>query len=371
MLFVDDEPGLCDLAKEYLEASGDFRVRATGNAGDALNALANENFDVVVADYFMPGTTGIDLLKKVREKGNEIPFIIFTGKGSQKVAIEALNLGADYYLKKGRHPRTQLAVLRERIEHAVKARTSGHSLTDLVRIVQAIPDPACLFDRDGRIAEWNVHMQKLTGLPAESMRGRADHRLAEVLFGSARPILADLVLAPGELQSRYYSDIRTEPDGGMTARAEAPPGSLGARCEEHVRVYLDDRNTLTGIVEVVRVKGSTEDSQVSRKQAESVRTSPRIVIDSEGTILSITHSARVLSGTEGKEVKNIREILHAQSHPALESDLKTLEKVPIGLISEYVMCAPEGMKRVTARLSRTIHEGRESFAVTLKHSERY
>ncbi|MFX0094838.1 MAG: PAS domain S-box protein, partial [Candidatus Hodarchaeota archaeon] len=54
-----------------------------------------------VSDYQMRELTGLDVLKKIREAGNTTPFIIFTGKGREEVVIEALNLGADYYLQKG------------------------------------------------------------------------------------------------------------------------------------------------------------------------------------------------------------------------------------------------------------------------------
>ncbi|KXB06817.1 hypothetical protein AKJ52_01530 [candidate division MSBL1 archaeon SCGC-AAA382C18] len=75
------------------------------------------DFDGVVSDYQMPGKDGLDLLKILREdKESDIPFIIFTGKGREDVAIEALNLGADRYLQKGGSPKSQYGVL----AHAIK-----------------------------------------------------------------------------------------------------------------------------------------------------------------------------------------------------------------------------------------------------------
>ena len=261
-MFVDDEPALRDLAKDYLEEAGDYRVRQAGSGTDALCALADEAFDVVVADYFMPGMTGIDLLKHMREDGNETPFIIFTGKGNQKVVIEALNLGADYYIKKGRYPRTQLMLLRDTIDKSVRQKRGGNNQTE---------------SRDA---------------PAESIE------------------------AVGEKPGR---------------EKDPTPGKPGP---------LDE-----GI-------------------------SSRIVVDSKGKVLSMTRGAAQISGIEGKEINNIREILHVQSHPAFNSDLKTLERVPIGLISEYMLSEHGGKKRVTARLSRTTHEGCNAFTIILKPGDR-
>jgi len=77
----------------------------------------------------MPEMDGIELLKQVRKAGLQVPFIIFTGKGREEVAIEALNNGADFYLQKGGNPKIQFAELanavrqlagRKRAESAVR-----------------------------------------------------------------------------------------------------------------------------------------------------------------------------------------------------------------------------------------------------------
>jgi DNA-binding response OmpR family regulator len=75
-------------------------------------------YDVIVADYLMPEMDGIEFLKGLRASGCTIPFIIFTGKGREDVAIEALNSGADFYLQKGGNPRSQFAELGNMIRQA-------------------------------------------------------------------------------------------------------------------------------------------------------------------------------------------------------------------------------------------------------------
>ncbi len=64
---------------------------------------------------------GLEFLQKLREeKKYQKPFIIFTGKGREEVAIEALNLGADRYLKKGGDPKSQYGLLAQTIEQEIK-----------------------------------------------------------------------------------------------------------------------------------------------------------------------------------------------------------------------------------------------------------
>ena len=66
-----------------------------------------KNYDVIVSDYQMPDMDGIELLKHLRASGNDIPFIIFTGRSHEQAVIEALNNGADFYLQKGNEPKIQ------------------------------------------------------------------------------------------------------------------------------------------------------------------------------------------------------------------------------------------------------------------------
>ncbi|MFW6083454.1 MAG: PAS domain S-box protein [Thermoplasmatota archaeon] len=129
VLLVDDEPGIVEQGKIFLEREGNFfledkneklNVDSVQAIGDAMEKLENEDFDAVVSDYKMPDKTGIDLLKTLRDRGNDIPFIMFTGKGWEEVAMKALNNGADQYLQKGWDPKAQYGVLAKSIVQVVE-----------------------------------------------------------------------------------------------------------------------------------------------------------------------------------------------------------------------------------------------------------
>ena len=130
VLYVDDEQGLLELGKLYLERSGELTVTITPHTHEAIRILEHERFDVIISDYQMQEMDGIEFLKYLKKKGNTTPFIIFTGKGREDVVIEALNAGADFYLQKGGEPKSQFAELLHKIKKAVEARMAEIALCD-------------------------------------------------------------------------------------------------------------------------------------------------------------------------------------------------------------------------------------------------
>jgi PAS domain S-box-containing protein len=122
LLYVDDEPALLDLCRIFLEKTGEFSVTTVSSAIDAAGILEAEPFDAIICDYQMPEKDGISFLKDVRSSHPDIPFILFTGRGREEIAIRAFELGADFYLQKGGDPKAQFAELTQKIMHAIRRR---------------------------------------------------------------------------------------------------------------------------------------------------------------------------------------------------------------------------------------------------------
>ena len=130
ILYVDDEPALLELGKTYLEKSGLITVETSNSVADAKVRLAECCYDAIISDYQMPVTNGIEFLKYIRINYGDLPFILFTGRGREEVVIEALNLGADFYLQKGGRPAPQFAELEHKIKQAVHQKRSERRINE-------------------------------------------------------------------------------------------------------------------------------------------------------------------------------------------------------------------------------------------------
>ena len=128
LLYVDDEPSLLELAKIYLERTHSFSVATITSVNEALELLKNRAFDGIISDYAMPGRDGIDFLKTIRAGHSDIPFILFTGKGREEIAIEAFDNGADFYIQKGGQPKAQFAELAHKVKMAIDRKGAEYSL---------------------------------------------------------------------------------------------------------------------------------------------------------------------------------------------------------------------------------------------------
>jgi len=99
VLIVDDERAILEASRRFLEKQG-HDVRIADDVDAALTELANGPVDVVLSDIVMPGPSGVELLRHVRERLPEAKVILMTGEPSLETATEALRAGAFDYLAK-------------------------------------------------------------------------------------------------------------------------------------------------------------------------------------------------------------------------------------------------------------------------------
>lgn len=140
VLCIDDDVDQLHLTKSFLEKKGGIEVVVLSNPVEALDLLDREVFDAIISDYQMPEMDGLELLRSLRERGNEVVFIIFTGKGREDVAVHAYDGGADGYVQKGTDIRSMFTELASRLISGVERRRAMKDLHDSEKMFRLITD---------------------------------------------------------------------------------------------------------------------------------------------------------------------------------------------------------------------------------------
>lgn len=177
VLHVDDDFSQLEVAKQIIQdMNSAFDVDFALSVDEAFAKLSLDCFDVIISDYEMPNKNGLDFLKTLKKIGWEIPFILFTGKGREEVAIQALNLGADGYYNKQGSPETVYGELvhgllraheKWRIKQALEESEKRYSA-----LMEQATDAIFLHDVEGQIIDVNQRACKNLGYKKQELVGK-------------------------------------------------------------------------------------------------------------------------------------------------------------------------------------------------------
>ncbi|MCQ4334512.1 response regulator [Natronomonas sp. F2-12] len=214
VLLVDDDPSLADLMANQLgDLRDSFSIRVETDPNDALEVVEAGEIDCVVSDHHMPQMTGLELLRYVREMDADLPFILFTARGSEEIASEAVSEGVTDYFRKRRGPE-QWRVLANRIEN-VSARYRAEE--------------------------------------AVQRRESALRRLARTVIDSVSTPVEELLELGRETLEVEYAALVSDSEGGVEILVESVDGSLTFDTADGM-ILSDDIGDLTvdggGIVAV-------------------------------------------------------------------------------------------------------------------------
>jgi len=187
VLHVDDDPDLAEITASFLEREDPrIAVETASNATEGLERLdasagsdsddpdRDAEIDCVVSDHDMPGPNGIEFLEVVRERDPDLPFILYTGKGSESVASEAISAGVTDYLQKGGGTE-QYEILANRVVDAVERRRfereADRTQAHLRAITDHSMDAILTIDADSRVRFANPAVERLFGYAPAELEG--------------------------------------------------------------------------------------------------------------------------------------------------------------------------------------------------------
>ncbi|GAB3683557.1 hypothetical protein GCM10028857_11290 [Salinarchaeum chitinilyticum] len=225
VLHVDEEEPLLDRTARALEREHDrFDVVSETSPRDALDRIEDEAFDCVVSGYQLPELDGLAFLERVRESHPDLPFVLFTGQGSEEIASDAITLGATDYLRK--QPETdQYQSLADRIERAVASNRARRELSRYEALVETVGDPMFVLEEDGVVSTANGAMAGMLGTgDVASVEGtHASEFLADGDYERGTEIIVELLGDPDRDSATYEVTVQTAAGADVLAEINVAP----------------------------------------------------------------------------------------------------------------------------------------------------
>ncbi len=238
VLHVDDDPDFATLTTRVLENECErLEVLTASSADEGLDRLETAAVDCVVSDYDMAGRNGIEFLEAVRERYEDLPFILFTGKGSEEIAAEAVRAGATDYLQKSAGT-DQYALLANRVTNAAERYATERELQETHRrfrkLLERSADYVHVIDPDGTVEYVSPAVERALGYEPEAIVG-------ESAFAYIHP-------EDRSTTEAMIGEVTDEPGAETTAEVRVRHADGDWRwVEMHARNLLDEP-TVEGIV---------------------------------------------------------------------------------------------------------------------------
>ena len=299
VLHVDDNPDFVAVVAEFLEQeSEDIRVETATSGREALDVLETTAIDCVVSDYDMPRMDGLELLEATRAENHEVPFILFTGKGSEEIANEAISAGVTEYIQKETSPE-QYTVLAHRIERAVgewRAKAGREESERMFStLIENLPGMVyrCRNERGWPMEFVSDGCETLTGYAADELESGAVNWGEEILH-------------PDDREQAWETVQSAVPDGQsfeLTYRIRTRDGDVRWCWERGSGVFEDgDLVALEGfITDITEKRRYEQDLERYRTLVENVG-DPMYILDETGEVVMMNEALATHLGHERADI---------------------------------------------------------------------
>ena len=244
VLYVDDQPDYLGLVTTHLKREeGLIDVVTASNGPEGLDRLADHPIDCIVSDFDMPEMDGLEFLRAVRDVEPRIPFILYTGKGSEEIASEAIAAGATDYLQKATGAE-QYAILANRIRNAVGNYHNELALEETRKrfqiLVEESTDAIFVTDVGGELSFVSPAVEPILGYRPESMVGTNGF---DYIHPDDRPVVQELYAGFIERpEERIAAPFRCHHADGSFVDVEARGRNLlDEPLVEGIVVYIRER----------------------------------------------------------------------------------------------------------------------------------
>lgn len=319
VLHVDDEPDFGETVAAFLRREDErFEIESATSAREGLDYLATSDFDCIVSDYDMPEKNGIEFLQDVREEHPDLPFILYTGKGSEDIASEAISAGVTDYIQK-ESGTSHYTVLANRVRTAVDRYSAQAKLADRERRLNLFFEQSPLgvieWDESFEFVRQNGAAEEILGYPADELAGQ-----------SWEMIVPD---SEGEAVGNVVSDLLDDTGGYHSINQNVRKDGERIVCEWHNRVVTDETGEVAAVFSQFQDITNREKRKRELEKYEAyLRGSTDIitVLDEDGTIQYQSPSVTRILGYESDELigENGFELVHPEEREKAYETFQTI-----------------------------------------------
>ncbi|MBN1764695.1 MAG: PAS domain S-box protein [Sedimentisphaerales bacterium] len=180
VMVVDDDEGFCTLMQRKLQGEG-FQTLSAGSGNEAIERLGDQRVDLMLLDFMLPDMTGNRVVEILRQMQRSVPFILVTGQGDERLAVEMMKGGACDYLIKDQ---SLLKLLPSVVNHTIKQLRQQQKLREAERalreseaqyhgIFNSATDAFFVMNFDGQIIDVNPQATIMYGYTPDELKGMA------------------------------------------------------------------------------------------------------------------------------------------------------------------------------------------------------
>ncbi|MFQ6032999.1 MAG: PAS domain S-box protein, partial [Candidatus Zixiibacteriota bacterium] len=329
ILVADDNRDHVQLITEILNQELKAEVESVTTGEECLKEVEKESYDLLLLDYLLPKINGLDILKNIVKKGYDLPVIMITGHGNEKIAAEAMKSGAiDYIVKSADGFEALPSLAKKAIEKSLLKRRVRESEEEFKNLFESANDAIIHLDRSGRILEVNKKAMEVFGGTKAEVLGKHFKELG-IFSLDEIPTLV-----------RNFANILADKEISLT---------LSIRNKKGVEVPLECSASLiktdgktTGIMVIARdITERKEAEKKIRKEKEFTLSLLKglkegfAVVDQEGKQILVNDELCKMTGYSEKELLNQKPPFKYWAEEGLKDIKEAFEKTLEGIEGEY------------------------------------
>jgi PAS domain S-box-containing protein len=347
VLHVEDDSSFALVSKKILESENNFQIEIASSVKEAYEKLKKDMFDVIVSDFDLPIKDGLSFLEELVKTEKQPPFILFTGKGREEIAIKALNLGANGYVNKHGNPHTVYGELAHFIIQVVETKRKEKNLLESENKFRTVAD--YMYDWEywtspqAKLLFVSPSSKRLTGYTAEEFIANPK-LLYEIVHPDDKPSLTN-----------HFSVITQEPTHIRDFRIITKNGETRWLAHACQPVFDEKGNFLGRRIsnrDITDRKQAEENLALSEKKWEATLASigdSVIATDTEAKITFMNQAAQDCTGWPltdalGKPLSKVFRIINENTRKPVENPVtKVLEKgIVVGLANHTLLIRRDG-----------------------------